>query len=153
MNKRIRLISFLLTSGFFLFLDRIVKQLSLYCLSAPDTAANAWGWRPYLNPGVAFGIPLPNFLIIPFSILIIILIIYLISRSENTLPRLALCLALSGAVSNLFDRLFFGKTIDYFIFFNAIFNLADIMIVAGFSLFIFSAWRDPRKPAADTTID
>lgn len=140
--KKIHLFPFLLASGFFVF-DRILKYLSLYYFTAPKLSGLGWGWQPFLNPGVAFGLILPNWLIIPFSVIIILLIIFLIIQCDRILNCAALGLVLAGAVSNLFDRLYFNQTVDYFSFLNAVFNLADILIVIGLILFIFSYRQAP----------
>ena len=48
-------------------------------------------------------------------------------------------LIIAGAFSNLLDRFFYGAVIDYWQMRNFnIFNLADIMIVAGLIIFVFN---------------
>ncbi|MDD4477082.1 MAG: signal peptidase II [Patescibacteria group bacterium] len=149
-NKKVRFILFLL-SGLFLFLDRFLKW----------QAANGWtekklineylGWQPYFNSGIAFGLPMTAWLILVLSAIIISLIIYFIYlnlKTANTSSRLvsfSLSLALAGALSNFFDRLVYGHTVDYLSVFTSIFNLADILIVMGFLIYFYLSSRKISK--------
>lgn len=50
-----------------------------------------------------------------------------------------------GALSNLFDRIFYGHTVDYLIFFGlSAVNLADGMIIAGAAFLILGAGKEKR---------
>lgn len=131
--------------GVFLLIDQLLKWQALYNWNAPKVWRGVLGWQPFLNPGVAFGIPIPSYLVLLFTIPIIAIIIYL---SQQQLSRLsptsenrasiftALLLILTGAVSNLIDRLTFAHTIDYILIFTAVINIADILIVAGFLVYL-----------------
>ena len=57
----------------------------------------------------------------------------IIFKKEHRLLRTGLVILLAGAVSNLYERVFAGFVIDYFFitFYPAVFNVADILIVAG----------------------
>ena len=108
------------------------------------------GFKYSANPGMAFGIPMPNYLIIAASVVIIGAVIWWMARLKS--PRandvreglakarfpfirfknskLLLAILLAGALSNLFDRIAYGHVIDYFyVSFYSTFNLADAMIV------------------------
>ncbi len=93
----------------------------------------------FTNTNIAFGLPLPQFLIIILVIVILILLGYLwwlTLWQQNWLQLLAVSLIILGALSNLLDRLIFGYVIDYInLFFWPIFNLADAMIIVGIGLF------------------
>lgn len=118
------------------------------------------------NPGIAFGIELPTLLKLLLSIFSGIISIGLIwylfkQRNETTLFRLSIGLIIGGALGNFIDRLlygvlygyaplFFGKVVDFIevkfftmSFFGytfdhlPIFNLADLAVAAGVSMFIF----------------
>lgn len=133
-NKNFILISL---GGFFLFVDQIIKYLSLNVFTTKHLFKGL-GWYPFKNPGIAFGINIPLLLIISLSLIIIILI-SVIWKKQNTLQsKLGLTLVLSGAISNLIDRLIYNHTIDYFAFFTGIINLADTLIVVGFIIYLFS---------------
>ncbi len=96
------------------------------------------------NTGIAFGIKIPTFLIITVC-LVIVLIILKLSNSKliQNLPRRqagskfkiqnsAIILIISGAISNLIDRFFFGCIVDFIdLRFWPVFNLADVFICLG----------------------
>ena len=118
---------------FFLFLDRLLKIIAINNLGKNILYKNLIGFEPYLNPGVAFSIPLPNFVTIIFSLLIIFLLIALAYFQPQKYFS-AISISIFGAVSNLTDRIIYTHTIDYFRIFTSIINLADVLIVIGFIL-------------------
>lgn len=103
------------------------------------------GLKSYLNPGIAFGLPLPNALSVVLSVIILIWLIYFLSRAvKQRQSRLywPLALIVIGAVSNLIDRLRFGGVMDFIsIYFWPAFNLADCYIVGGILLLLFNYKR------------
>ncbi|MDI3473855.1 MAG: signal peptidase [Candidatus Woesearchaeota archaeon] len=114
------------------------------------------------NEGASFGI-LRNYpaLVLILSLLIIsALIIYLFyllfhesneskkknSSDDSRYTIIGLCLTISGGLSNLLERIFFGNVIDYFrigVWPN--FNIADSMICIGVAFLIFSFIREGMK--------
>ncbi|MBI4234671.1 signal peptidase II [Candidatus Peregrinibacteria bacterium] len=96
------------------------------------------------NPGIAFGIALPQFLIISLTIALLILIIFLSLREfqmSSRLTQLSLSLILAGGLSNLYDRLTRGFVVDFIsldfkIFRYPDFNLADAYIFVGVLLIL-----------------
>ena len=94
------------------------------------------------NPGAAFGIPAykTNFFII-VTIIIIAVVVYCsikFRHTANTMLRLGLAFQLGGALGNFVDRIRFGYVIDFFDFrVFPVFNIADIAIVIGVSLFAY----------------
>jgi len=131
--------------GLFLFLDQWLKWQALHDWQNPHLLNNFFGWQPSLNPGVAFNIPLPGILIIFFTIPIIFILIFLFFKYTNFLSRIALLLIIFGALSNLFDRIYYQNTVDYFLILTAIINMADMMIVGGFILYLISQTTQPRQ--------
>ncbi|HDQ22862.1 MAG TPA: signal peptidase II [Candidatus Uhrbacteria bacterium] len=94
------------------------------------------------NENMAFGLAMPQFIIIILIIIILIFLSYLwwLSLIKASLAHvLAVSLIILGALSNLIDRLIFGYVIDYInVFIWPVFNLADCLIVAGVLLYIIS---------------
>ena len=136
---------YLLLGGVFLFLDRFLKWQAEGAWSMPVPIDDYLGWEPYLNRGIAFGIEVPTFLILIFSMIIITIVGYFFYRHfglQDRMTRLtqgvALVLVLSGAISNLIDRLLYQYTIDYIRIFTGVINLADCLIVAGFVLYFWT---------------
>lgn len=126
----------------FLF-DRLIKH---YLIKNVVWEQRLFGLGPidfgfYKNTGVAFSINLPANLILVLTAAIIAglfvwLYFSITSHPERLLP---LVLIIDGAISNLIDRLRYGFVVDYInLKIWPIFNLADVMIVAGVGLLLYS---------------
>lgn len=103
------------------------------------------------NEGVAFGIKIPQILLIVFLVLFLLsgLTFLFIKRKSNFLAnkmiRFGLMLLLLGAVSNIIDRFKWGCVIDFIdigILNFPLFNLADILITIGAGLIIWGNLGD-----------
>lgn len=142
----------------FLFLDQFLKWQALHSWSN-DHLLNRWfGWHPFFNPGVAFGIPLPNLFIIILSAPIVGSLAWYVYHSNDIQAPdvlhhssriMGLGLILAGALSNLIDRIRFSHTIDYVLIFTAVINLADVLIVIGFILYFLQL---TEKHKTSTTV-
>lgn len=132
MNNKIRL-AIILSGGFLFVADRIFKVLSSSVWPQPNLVNRFLGWLPFSNIGIAFGIPIPNWLILLFTIPLIVLVVYLMKKNSGFV-RWGLFLVLLGALSNFFDRLYYGHTLDYILVLTSIFNIADVLIVLGASI-------------------
>lgn len=132
-----------------LFSQKIKKgtQLSLGTLSLivfdqlTKYLIRFWGGFYICNKGIAFGISLPYWLILGLIIAILVFTGFLILNLKleilNQFSNYPLILILSGAISNLLDRLYFGCVIDFIdLRIWPIFNLADIFICLGVFLLI-----------------
>lgn len=138
MKKQTRLL--LIAGGFFLF-DQFLKWFSLNHFTSNHIYGGWVGWQPFLNSGVAFGIPLPSLItIILTAPIIILLTIFIWQNKEHSKPLIFVAI---GALSNLVDRIFYQHTVDYFLFFTGVINLADIMIVGGFIFYILD-WHKQK---------
>lgn len=130
-------------SGGFFILDRIFKHLTLSAWRQPALLNRFLGWLPFHNPGVAFGLPLPNTVVVVATLPILALLIVALQkklRARAPLGQLcALCCLIAGAGSNFLDRLFYHATIDYLLIFTGVFNLADFLIVAGLLWYMLGA--------------
>lgn len=95
------------------------------------------------NTGTVFGLFKGNnlfFIIVGFITVLIITIVLFKSKEKILLFKLCLVLVLSGAISNLIDRLRFGYVIDYIdLSVWPVFNLADSAITVAVALFLFSS--------------
>ena len=125
-------------SGLFFISDRIFKFLAQCCFTKPKLITELFGWYPFNNLGVAFGVSLPLALVIPISILILLLFVFILlhSTQRTFLHLLGIALIISGAASNLIDRVLFKYVVDYLLILTGVINLADILVVVGFVLFI-----------------
>lgn len=93
------------------------------------------------NKGISFGIFLPNIIFWLIWLLLLFFLIYILFLKRNRILRefFPYFLILTGALSNIIDRLFFGCVFDYIYFINIpfpVFNLADIYIFIGILFFI-----------------
>lgn len=92
------------------------------------------------NPGIAFGIPMPNIAVVVATLILIPIIIIVAIKElsiQKTITQFALALILGGALGNLIDRLTHGYVIDFISIWEwPSFNLADAFITAGIFLLI-----------------
>ncbi len=103
-----------------------------------------------LNPGAALGLFAYKtifFIVITVVVALIILYYYYHLPPYYKFTRIGLALQLGGAAGNLVDRIRVGYVIDFIniSFFPPIFNIADIAIVLGGILFIYSLWKEGKK--------
>ncbi len=136
----------LLMCGFFILLiDQGLKLFAFANQSFKKYLIEPWlGWEYLGNHGIAFGLPIPNLLLIfitPFILLAIFILLGKMYEKDKQLP-FALILILSGAISNYIDRVLFGITIDYIRVYNSVFNISDVSIVVGAIAFLL---RDKKS--------
>lgn len=126
-------------------LDQFTKALIMKSMVPGESIPilkNVFHITYVLNPGAAFGI-LSNqrmFLLATGAVLILATAYFypLLKKSDFCL-RLGATMILSGAVANLIDRVQTGYVVDFFDFrIWPVFNVADIAIVAGMGLMIYS---------------
>lgn len=89
------------------------------------------------NDGAAFSLFAGNSLLLiglTGLIMLGILLYLLLVKKPDKLTWISLCIVLGGGLGNLYDRIVYGKVIDYiepvFVRF-AVFNLADVFVVCG----------------------
>ncbi len=140
MKKTIRPTMIISVGGFFLCLDQILKYLARV---NPDFAYYIWkpwlGWELFLNKGIAFSLPFPNWLIILLTpVLLLLLFAWSREKKRGSWFQFGVCLIITGSVSNFVDRVLWGATIDYLRVLTGVINLADVGIVVGAVAVIFS---------------
>jgi len=125
----------------------VIDQLTKYIISQgipPGTSIpiikNIFHLTYVLNRGAAFGMFKNQIhFFITTAIVSIVFIIIILRRSGNQRQEIALYLILSGAVSNLIDRIRLGAVIDFLDFrIWPVFNIADSAITIGAILLAFS---------------
>jgi signal peptidase II len=98
------------------------------------------GLRLYKNFNLIFNISLPDILMYGLIVAILAVLLWLIVKNyeqQNIFLIFSLSSIVSGAASNLFDRLYFGFVVDFISFFDySFFNLSDVYIVAGVGLIL-----------------
>ncbi|MFA5854394.1 MAG: signal peptidase II [Patescibacteria group bacterium] len=123
-------------------LDRLLKHLAL-------SGAHAGGdngllrFALFRNDGIAFSLPFSGPLVWLLSIGILAFIgrlAYKDFRTKHYKRAEAYLFFVLGACSNLFDRIVYGFTVDYAIFFRlSAVNIADAMIIAGAAWLVLKA--------------
>ncbi|MDR7865677.1 MAG: signal peptidase II [Sporomusaceae bacterium] len=106
-----------------------------------------------LNPGAAFGIlEHQRWFFVAVALLLVAVIVYLYPRipAGYGLLRLGIALQTGGAAGNAIDRLKTGYVVDFFDFrVWPVFNVADMAIVGGVALIVYSLLFPPGKRKAD----
>jgi len=140
--------------GFFIALILIFDQFSKYVVyDYFSFHEEVIAILPFLNfiivwnYGVSFGmlndIDQGQVILSTLAIFVIITLIFLYKKSKNKKLILPLSLIIGGAVGNIIDRVNYGAVLD-FIDFHAFgwhyptFNVADIAVFVGASIFLFT---------------
>jgi len=96
---------------------------------------------PSFNEGISYSISVNIVLVIFVSVICLLWLIRMYDKWR--IHSLILIMIMSGGMSNLIDRVFYGWVRDYLYlwhslpFLNFVFNLADVMLVIGGVLLIY----------------
>lgn len=124
-NNKIIFHKFLVFSYSVILIDQLFKML----------VQKFWPSILFCNSQMALGLPKITCF---YWILYLIIFFFLLNLIKKNPTNGNLFLILGGAISNLFDRLFFGCVIDWIsFFFFPVFNLADLAIFFGTLFFIY----------------
>ena len=122
MQKSFRIFSFFL---FLAFLDQLSKYFAKSIAPSSLIAFTC-------NKNIAWSLPIEPAFFYPLWMVIFVFLAYSLASGKNSNQQLALVFILSGAVSNIFDRLQYGCVIDFIdLRIWPVFNLADIYITIG----------------------
>jgi len=120
----------------FLFLF-LADQLSKYAFLENSVCNKNIAWNISIAPGFFYF----------FWLIIFFFLVYYFLRSEKTSEKLALVFILSGAISNIIDRLVQGCVLDFIdLKIWPVFNLADIYITIGVAILIISQIKKYQIP-------
>ena len=105
------------------------------------------------NYGISFGLfagTLSSWMIILFTSVITIFIIYFLLQTSNNVEKWGLTLIIAGAISNIFDRLINNYVLDFIYlhykdFYWPAFNFADIYITIGVIMIFYELYNDIVK--------
>lgn len=152
----------LIVAGFVVLLDQIskayIRQLLVPGESIP-VVPGLFSLTHTRNPGAAFGI-LPGrqifFLIVTLVVIAVIIYYYQRVHPREYLVKMAMGMALGGALGNLIDRTTTGLVTDFLDFhFWPVFNMADTFLVVGFALIVWGMFKlqvfdETEQPTATT---
>lgn len=140
-----------------LALDRVVKMWAGSILMKAQEIViikDIFSFSYLENRGAAFGI-FQNKVMLLSAVTILVMfgmIFYLIKyKPASKLLRFSIALILSGAMGNLFDRLYHKYVIDFIMFhykdvyYFPTFNVADMMVVAGTAFLILYLLKEDSK--------
>jgi len=141
---------------FFTFLfDRLTKWLAVnFWQEGFFVWPDFWQVKLYQNNNLPFNLPvsypLNLILIIPIFLIVIYFLVHSWQRKQTGLI-MAFSLVTFGAFSNLLDRFRYGFVIDFInldfgLFANPAFNLADLLICAGLVLLIILLFSQKKEP-------
>ena len=148
MKKKVYILAFL-----FFLLDRISKIIILNIDKYPiKVIKNFFYIEKSMNSGAAFSI-LSGFLVIFVTVAVCVLFYIdnsLIKEIKNRTDFISISMIIGGIIGNLFDRLIYGKVIDFSSFkfgeFSfPIFNIADAFICIGAFLLIISVIKGDKN--------
>ncbi len=104
--------------------------------------------EPFCNKNIAWSISIVPGVFYFVWIVVFLILFYLFVKSKNNSEKIALTLILSGAISNLIDRLARGCVVDFINFkLWPVFNLADIYITVGIAALIINSFIKPKLQA------
>ncbi len=137
LTRKSQLLSALFTGFSLLIIDQLFKNWAIHAPNFSFYIINPWlGWEFFKNPGVAFGIPVPGWImtaITPPIILALGVFLYKKYLEPKTFSGevWGLVLIIFGATSNFIDRLVLNYTAVYIRIIYSVINIADIMILCG----------------------
>ena len=153
----------LMVAAVIVVLDQITKHWAVNELSGNREIHVIWTlqWNLSFNTGMAFsrGQGLGPVIAL-FAMLIVIVLVVSSAHVESRLGRFAAGMLIGGAIGNLLDRLFrgdgwlHGAVVDFIDFqWFPIFNVADIGVTVGASLFALASILDGRRRDAAAATD
>lgn len=143
-----------IVAGIVLVLDQATKLIAMETLEANappvDTLLPLVQWRLLTNPDAAFGIPGFTGMFLVVTVVVVVLIVRVLPRTDRLSMAVAYGLVVGGALGNAGDRLFRGfpdgEVVDFIsIGFWPVFNLADTGIVIGAGMIVALLLRADRE--------
>lgn len=121
-------------------IDQITKWVAVTHLQTPLNITSWLSLGYAENTGIAFSLPIPYIILIPFSFVLIGAILAYGFRSLNIDSPLTIavlgCIT-GGAVGNVIDRIFRGFVVDFIkVGWWPTFNLSDVFLSIGIFLLI-----------------
>ena len=146
----------LITALVSFLLDRLTKLWAVKTLSTGTITVipGLFELRYAENRGAAFSLfssapePLRKLFLLLIPLLITLFVLYYgLFKVKDRLGALALGLILGGALGNIYDRLFYGRVVDFLDFYfksyhYPTFNLADVSVFLGVLLLIYRSLRE-----------
>ena len=134
---------------FLVCMDRFLKVLSTVLWhNHPQHIFSSLNFVFIQNKNIAFSLKTgldPLWIIIPIIIFLTFYFFYLLKKQRLS-EASAFFFILTGAMSNLYDRLLYGFVIDYIdLQYFTVFNIADVMICGGVVWLLFQIIQEKKK--------
>lgn len=146
-----------------LILDQLSKWAARTYLGTPVEILDFFRLRFVENEGIAFSLPVAQYIVIPLSFIVLGWLGWQIYHSAlGTKNKVAVqrgglwmiyayVFIFAGAAGNLIDRILYGKVADFLSFWSfPVFNLADAWITIGVGLFIGGEFFLSKKAVVST---
>lgn len=132
------------------FVDAWLKRFALVHFTSDASLVHPglFALAVHRNYGIAFNIPLklPLILLTSIGLGAILLRVVWLHRHTNPLLSAAASLVLIGGLGNVVDRLAYGFTVDYLLFFGrSALNLSDLVILAGIVWMLVASRRETSE--------
>lgn len=144
---------FLLPALVLVLVDEKIKAFALKNFEDEQTLVNPniINFAIHKNWGLAFDIPFRREFILLISVVIGFFLLEMIVKNFKSHPKIAFSslIILIGAIGNVFDRIYYGFTVDYMIFFGrSALNLSDLLIIFGVVILLISSRRSTAEHKA-----
>ena len=144
--------------------DQLHKWWMIYVYQIGERGKVALG--PFLdlvmvwNEGISYGLfpqgsPTGRALLIGVAVAAVVALALWLAKAERLIPAISMGLIAGGAMGNAIDRLLYGAVADFFSlhafgFYWYIFNIADVVIVAGVAGLIFDLLFSGHKMVSNS---
>lgn len=119
----------------------LIDMLSKYIFYTQKYMSGIRGITPSFNTGIARSLPMPLWIVVIISILVLIFIIKTFRSKPHT--KILLTIFVAGTLGNMIDRVTLGGVRDFIhiqLFNFPIFNIADILINIGIIGLVFQSF-------------
>ena len=143
----------MILAAFFVCADRGGKMSAIIYNGSVNLVGTIFQFSFTKNYNIAFSLPLSG---LGLTILVSLLILVIMAMAMDLVKKrdilaLPLLFVISGAASNLYDRLIYGYVIDYLdLSYFTVFNLADVMISTGLIVFLLLVLKQKKLAAASS---
>lgn len=152
MKKTYKIIWYVILAHILCIIDRITKHMAMQIDGTLESGVPGLSWSYVKNRGISWGM-FYSYSSISFILMtsiicavIVALAVYTYKRFQENYSILGEVLVLSGAMSNLVDRICYAGVIDFIVlsyhdWFFPVFNVADIAIFVGVCIMLINLWR------------
>jgi signal peptidase II len=148
--KRPSVYFWLIPTILLVLVDEWLKNINLHRLPSEGSLVDPRivDFAIHKNWGIAFDIPFKLEFVVIISIIIGIVLAKVAYKNFRRHPDIAFAslMIIIGALGNLFDRIYYGFTVDYILILGrSAINLSDLVIILGVVLLLLASRREKRR--------